>query len=188
MKTKLANCEESSKIPAGIFLGTELFSCDGKMYAISYGVRMSFEDLPGSDKRSFIEMYIEDKEGQDFIRKHFGITGFEAGFKKWLFCKFGALDGEPDSINGRVTPDTFNSACVKTNCPGRGKFCGFLSGVKGYELETIHALKAGKTASQIADSLSLSVPAVKSRIERLKEKFQVVNVAALIATVTELGI
>ena len=49
-------------------------------------------------------------------------------------------------------------------------------------------LKSGKTAKEIADVLHVSVPAVKSRIEKLKEMFNAANVVALIATATELGV
>lgn len=188
METNLGQIGQSAKIPAGLFSGTELFARDGKMYAIYNGSRMLFQDLPSMEKRNFIQMYLDDKEGQLFIQKYLGITGFESGFRKWLFCKFGSLDGDPDSVAGDITPDTFNSACTRTDCPGRGRICGSPSGLKGYEVETIRELQAGKTAREIADSLCLSEAAVKSRIEKLKEKFCVANAVALIAVVTELGI
>jgi DNA-binding CsgD family transcriptional regulator len=140
------------------------------------------------EKRNFVEMYMQDKEAQEFIRKQFGITGFESGFKQWLFCKFGSLDGDPDSINGQITPDIYNSACQRTDCSGRGKICGSNIALKGHDIETLRELKSGKTAKEIADSLCISEPAVKSRIEKLKDKFNVANAVALIGIVTELGI
>ena len=158
------------------------------MYVMYNGTRMKFEDLPGMEKRNFIQMYLEDKEGQDFIRKQFGIVGFESGFKQWLFCKFGSLDGDPDCVSGDITPDRYNSACLKTSCPGRGKFCSKTVGLKSYEVETIRELKTGKTAKEVADTLNVSEAAVKSRVEKLKDRFNVTNIVALIATLTELGV
>ena len=177
METNVQHFGQSANIPAGIFSGTELFAHNGDMYAIYNGTSILFQDLPSMEKRNFIEVYMQDKEAQEFIRKQFGITGFESGFKQWLFCKFGSLDGDPDSINGQITPDIYNSACQRTDCSGRGKICG--SNI---------ALKSGKTAKEIADSLCISEPAVKSRIEKLKDKFNVANAVALIGIVTELGI
>lgn len=188
METNVQHFGQSANIPAGIFSGTELFAHNGEMYAIYRGTRMLFQDLPGMEKRNFAEMYMNDKEGQEFIRKLFGITGFESGFKKWLFCKFGSLDGDPDSINGNINPDIYNSACLRTDCPGRGKICGCDLGLKGYEVETIRELKAGKTIKEVADVLCVSEPAIKSRLEKLKYKFNATNIVALIAAVTELGI
>lgn len=188
METNLEQIGQSAKIPAGLFSGTELFARNGKMYAIYNGSRMLFQDLPGMEKRNFIQMYLDDKEGQQFIQKQLGITGFESGFRKWLFCKFGSLDGDPDSISDHITPDIFNSACTRTDCPGRGRICGSASRLKSYEVETLRELKSGKTAREIANTLCLSEATVKSRIERLKEKFRVANAMALIGVVTELGI
>lgn len=188
METNVQHFGQSANISAGIFSGTELFAHNGDMYAIYNGTSILFQDLPSMEKRNFIEVYMQDKEAQEFIRKQFGITGFESGFKQWLFCKFGSLDGDPDSINGQITPDIYNSACQRTDCSGRGKICGSNIALKGHDIETLRELKSGKTAKEIADSLCISEPAVKSRIEKLKDKFNVANAVALIGIVTELGI
>lgn len=188
METNVQQIGQSTNIPAGIFSGTEIFIREGQLYAIQNGMCLEFEDLPSVEKRSFMAQYIADKEGQQFIKKQFGITGFAEGFKKWMFCKFGSLDGSPDSVDNTITPDVYNNACTSTTCPGRGKFCSCESTLKGYEVETLRELKSGKTVKEVADVLCVSVPAVKSRIERLKEKFNVANVVALVAMTTELGI
>ena len=98
MRTNVDNFREGSNIPAGIFQGTEVFACDNVIYAIHEGQGMRFEELPSKEKRQFLDEYLMDKEGQRFIRDTFGIVGFESGFKKWLFCKFGSLDGDPDLV------------------------------------------------------------------------------------------
>lgn len=188
METNVQHFGQSANIPAGIFYGTEIFAHRGELYAIYNGVRILFQDLPGMEKRNFVEMYMKDKESQDFIRKQFGITGFESGFRQWLFCKFGALDGDPDSIDDQITPDTYNSACQRTDCPGRGKICGSDIALRSHEIATLRELKSGKTAKEMADALCISESAVKSRIEKLKDKFNVANAVALIGIVTELGI
>lgn len=188
METNVQHFGQSANIPAGIFSGTEIFAHSGEIYAIYKGSRILFQDLPSMEKRNFIEMYMKDKEGQEFIRRQFGITGFESAFKQWLFCKFGALDGNPDSIDDQITPDIYNSACQRTDCPGRSKICGNNIALKGHQIETLRELKLGKTAKEIADSLCISEPAVKSRIEKLKDIFNVPNAVALIVIATELGI
>ena len=161
METNVQHFGQSANIPAGIFSGTELFAHNGDMYAIYNGTSILFQDLPSMEKRNFIEVYMQDKE---------------------------ALDGDPDSINGQITPDIYNSACQRTDCSGRGKICGSNIALKGHDIETLRELKSGKTAKEIADSLCISEPAVKSRIEKLKDKFNVANAVALIGIVTELGI
>ncbi|MCI7295450.1 response regulator transcription factor [Butyricimonas virosa] len=188
MRTKVDNFGECSNIPAGIFIGTEVFASGEVIYAIHGGQRMQFEELPSKEKRRFLDEYLMDKEGQRFIRDSFGIVGFESGFKKWLFCKFGSLDGDPDMVDGKVTPDVYNSACGRTDCPGRGKFCGVGAGLKGYEVDTLREVMAGRTMNEVADRLCVSVATVKSRMEKLKERHAVTNVVALAVMAAELGV
>lgn len=188
MNTKLTHLSGNARIPAGIFNGIEVFVYAGQLYAIYEGRSMIFQDLPSVEKRNFIQKYIDDKEGQDFIQKHFGISGFEAGFKQWLFCKFGSLDGNPDSIDNNIAPDSYNSACLRTNCPGRGKFCGTSSGLNGYQIETIQQIAGGKTIKETANYLHLSVSAIKSRLEKIKTIMAASNIVVVVAKSTELGV
>lgn len=178
----------TNKLPAGLFKGTEIFVEDYEIYAMYQGQCMAFENLPSMEKRAFLNEYLLDKEGQKFIKEKLGVTGFESGFKQWLYCKFGAMDGEPDLLNGKITPDKFNSACHRKDCPGRGVFCGQASGLKSHDVETLHEVVTGYPVKQIADHLNLSDAAVKSRIEKLKERMEVPNTAALAAKSAGLGI
>lgn len=188
MNTNIKETCGKSKLPAGLFSGLEIFFVNDKCYALRNGVTLEFNTLPEDEKTMFHDEYIEDVKGQLFLRNNFGITGFEAGFRQWLFCKYGALDGKPDLINNKLSTDSYNSACKRLNCPGRGKFCGEVSTLKQHEVETLRHLAAGKSAKEIAETLNVSVAAIKSRLEVLKERFCVPNAVALVAVVTEFGI
>ena len=74
METNVQHFGQSANIPAGIFSGTELFAHNGDMYAIYNGTSILFQDLPSMEKRNFIEVYMQDKEAQEFIRKQFGTS------------------------------------------------------------------------------------------------------------------
>ena len=92
METNLGQIGQSANIPAGIFSGTEIFAHRGELYAIYNGVRILFQDLPSMEKRNFVEMYMKDKEGQEFIRKQFGIT---------------CVEWPPDAAPGKVQSGEF---------------------------------------------------------------------------------
>lgn len=188
MGTNVIICQRNNKLPAGLFKGTEVFVEEYEIYAMYRGRCILFEELPSMEKRFFVREYLADKAGQKFIREELGITGFESAFRQWLFCKFGAIDGEPDLLDGKVIPDLYNSACDRKNCPGRGVFCGQGSRLKRHDVETLHELVSGYSVKQMADHLHLSDSAIKSRIEKLKERMEVPNVAALAAKAVELGI
>lgn len=188
MSTNIGFIERGSNIPAGIFQGTEVFVKDNAVYAMYQGKRVLFEDLPGAEKRYFIDKYMADNAGRAFILNQFGIVEFEAGFKQWLSCKFGALDGSPDCVDGNIIADAYNSACRTKNCPGRGVFCGTKVGLKGYEVETLRYLKEGRKIEEVAKILCISTPAVKSRINKMKGMFNAPNLVALIGMATDLGV
>lgn len=186
--TKLTKNQTSSNIPAGIFEGIELFAQNGKMFAIDNGTVMPFDDLPESIKKEFWWIFSLDRTAQSFIKKEFHLAGEKEQFTQWLFCKFGSCDGTPDLLDGTVNYDSFNSACKRTKCSGRGKICGDKYALKDYEVETLALLVSGHTLSTMSNDLLRSVDAIKSRIEKLKIKLNCRNVAQLASIITSLGI
>ena len=62
------------------------------------------------------------------------------------------------------------------------------AGLKGYEVDTLREVMAGRTMNEVADRLCVSVATVKSRVEKMKERHAVTNVVALAVMATELGI
>ena len=179
MNTNLREKEVPNNIPAGIFHGTEVFYSGGEAFALHEGTVIIYENLPSMIKRVFFNAYAKDKEAQRFFKTELNITGAESQFKQWLFCKFGALDMTPDYLNGKLTPDSFNSTCKRKKCPGRGRFCGQASSLKDHDVTTLQEIIAGKSVKQIADTLHLSIPGARSRVNKLKDKLKAGNMAAL---------
>lgn len=130
MRTNVDNFREGSNIPAGIFRGTEVFACDNVIYAIHEGQRMRFEELPGKEKRQFLDEYLMDKEGQRLFRERLGLWGLKVDLKSGLFCKFGSLDGDPDMVDGKITRTCIISVWAD-GLPRTGKVLWRGSGIKG---------------------------------------------------------
>ena len=181
MDTNLKEKEPLTNIPAGIFHGTEVFYIGTEAFALHEGIVTTFEDLPSMIKRVFFSAFAKDKKVRHFHESELNITSVEAQFKQWLFCSFGALDSTPDYLNGKLIPDSFNSACKRKNCPGRGRFCCKASSLKDHEVATLQEIISGKSVKQIADTLHLSVPGTRSRINKLRDKLNAGNMAALAA-------
>lgn len=117
-----------------------------------------------------------------------GITGFTAAFDTWFKCRIGALDETPDFKDGNLTADAYNHACADNNCPHRGKLCSLTPGLRNYEVETLQAIKRGETIEQMSETLHTSVPGLKSRITRIREKLGANNMASMVAKAVEFGI
>jgi DNA-binding CsgD family transcriptional regulator len=187
MNANLMQNHKPAHVPAGILSGTEAFWNDGQKWLIHKGQAMKFEEAPGELQRMIADFFLNDTESLHYL-KAMGITSFREGFERWYKCKAGGIDSTADFTNGKFTPDDFNNQCEDLSCHHRGRFCGKATGLRFYEIATINALKAGFTIEQSSVLLCVSVPGLKSRIEKLREKFGASNSNALVARAVELGI
>lgn len=174
-------------IPAGIISGTEAFWYENQKWIIHNGHTYKFEDAPGAVQRQIADAFMADKRSINML-KNIGITTFTAGFDRWYKCVVGALDSEADFENDTFKPDVYNSSCNETDCVLRGKLCGTKQKLQYYEVATIDALRAGYTMEQASALLCVSLPGLKSRIQKIREKLNVPNMASMMAIAGEIGI
>ncbi len=188
MKTKVQNQNNNpGKLPAGIMQGTEAFWHKNEKWVIHEGQIMRFENAPGTVQRTIANAFLNDGQSRKYI-KNMGITVFSESFDTWYKCVIGALDETPDFVSGKLKADAYNTQCTDYDCPHRGKLCSKATGLKFYEVATLHALKSGFTLEQTASLLCISLPGLKSRIEKIREKLDVRNMAAMMARAGEIGI
>lgn len=178
--------KELKKLPAGLLEGIEAFWHDGEKWVLCDGHAMRFHDAPGAIQRMIANAFMNDHKSQKYLRK-IGVVDFTPAFEMWYRCIIGALDEIPDFHNGRFTPDAYNRSCSDLDCPHRGRLCSLQPGLKNYEVATISALKGGFTLEQTASMLFISLPGLKSRIEKIKEKLGASNMASLIARADAYG-
>lgn len=176
-----------AKLPAGILKGTEAFWYGGEKRLIHEGQSMKFSNAPVKLQNMIAETFLADTRSRDILRNE-GITKFSEAFDRWYRCVIGALDEAPDFNNGNLNADAYNHMCTDYSCPLRGKLCSLATGLKNFEVETIIALKLGHSIEETAQMLCISLPGLKSRIEKLKEKLNATNMASLIANASKIGI
>ena len=187
MKTKVIQKNDTKKLPAGIMEGTEAFWYNDEKWVVHEGKVMLFTEAPVKVQNMIAMAFLKDKKSRAYLEK-IGYTSFSKSKDRWYKCVLGALDEMPDFINGKFTPDAYNHTCTDYTCPHRGKLCSLGPGLKNYEVETVVALKKGKTIKETALELFISEAGLKSRVEKLKEKLKAENMAQMIAKAVELGI
>jgi len=187
MKTNIMQKEQTKKLPAGILEGTEAFWHKSEKWVIHEGRTMLFHDTPGKVQRAFAVAFMNDTRSRTYLRR-IGVNKFSSAFNMWYKCVIGALDKTPDFIDGKYTPDAYNNSCIDYDCPHRGKFCSLGPGLKNFEVQTVVALKKGKTIKDTATELFISEAGLKSRVEKLKQKLRAENMAQMIANAVEFGI
>jgi hypothetical protein len=187
METKLMQKSETKKLPAGILEGTEAFWHEGEKWVLHEGKAMRFNEAPVKVQNMIAMAFLKDKGSRAYLKK-IGFNAFSKAFDFWYKCVIGSLDEIPDFKDGNFTPDAYNRTCTDYSCPHRGIFCSIKPGLKNYEVATISALKGGFTLEKTAELLCISLPGLKSRIERIKEKLGATNMASLIARADAYGI
>lgn len=183
--TKVINSEQKT-ILAGILHGIEAFYYEGEKWVIANGSVKRFHECNSTVQQPIWRAFRKDEKSLAYIAK-MGITKASEVFETWYRCVVGGLDHVPD-FGHVLIPDAYNNMCADTHCPHRGHLCSCEVGLKNYEVETLAALKNGESLEQTAPKLCVSLPGMKSRVERIKEKLHVPNMAALMVRTTELGI
>jgi len=176
-----------NQMPAGIFSGIEAFWYDNQKWIIANGQVKLFDECDSTIQQPIWQAFLADKQSHAYLKK-IGITKASETFERWYRCVVGGLDSVPDFDRGRFTPDKFNNMCTDTTCTLRGILCSRAAGLKNYEVETLGALKQGESMERTASRICVSLPGMKSRVEHIKQKMNVTNMAALMAKTAELGI
>lgn len=185
--TKVINSEQENQIPAGLITGIEAFWYKNEKMVIANGTVSRYENAHPEVQKLVYEAFARDTESLNYLSK-IGINSFPDTFDRWFKCVVGGLDHVPDILSDKFTPDTYNNLCNDTSCNHRGKLCSRSVGLKNYEIETLVALKQGVSIETAALTLYVSIPTIKSRLEKIKQKLQVPNMAALMVRTTQLGI
>lgn len=176
-------------LPAGLIFGKEGIWHNNEKWVIIDGTTSRFVEAPTKVQNLFVSLFMKDTRSRNYLKKEMKITEFQQAFDTWFKCVLGGLDSTPDiSADEKLVPDSYNNMCQDYTCPHRGKLCSVRTGLKNYEVETILVLESGKTFEQAADALFLSLPGLKSRVEKIKEKLGAVNVANMVAIAAKRGI
>ena len=183
------NVVQTANIPAGIFGGCELLIHQNQNFALHNGSLIKPNELPVQVEQLVFDHYKQNKKAHKYL-KQMGYPGVKTGYEKYKSCLFGGFDSVPDVDlkTGAVTPDFFNASCTSETCQFRGKLCGTASAISKDDYKTLIEIISGNSAKIAASGLHLSTAGLKSRIEKLKEKLDAVNIAELAYKAAQLGI
>lgn len=172
------------QIPAGILLGdkrTELFGCrtTKKVYALTNGQTISFEDLNPKKRALIFEKLLSDEAAINDL-KH--LNQSEA-IERFAFCIYGAADHEPDFCEDGQLKEADNFICSK-NCQCL-KWKSKNITIDGNkltprEIQIVTLLASDKPDKQIANELKITESTLNTHKKHLFEKFNVLSKSGLI--------
>lgn len=180
---------KEQNVPAGFFgNGIEPFYYDSEKWVLAFGVLQRFDTSSSAIQQPIWRAFLNDKQSLEYMATKMGLKKATETFERWYQCVVGGLDNIPDVLGQKFTPDAFNNLCTNSRCEHRGKLCGRLSGLKTIDVETIQALKAARNMEHAAETIHISLPAMKSRVEKLHVKMNVNNSISMMAHAVQLGI
>jgi hypothetical protein len=185
------NVQKTMKSPISKALfgnGIEPFYYEREKWVLAGGSVIRFHEADSQIQQPIWHAFRSDKQSLAYICTKMGIKAATETFETWYRCVVGGIDRVADLNDGKFTPDAFNNLCTETDCPHRGKLCGRAVGLKSDDVKTIRQLMAGKSMEQAAESLFISLPAVKSRVAKLHEKLGVTNTTAMVTRAASIGI
>ena len=172
------------RLPAGMMhddSSTELFGCrtTKKMFAISKGNTIPFEELEPSKRAQIFERLLDDPIALQDLKNY----SQEKAIEQFAFCVFGAADSEPDFCkNGELqAADNFicSSNCMCLKWPSK-KIT--VEGVQltSRQLEIAQLMATDLCDKQIADRLGITISTLDTHKKTLFEKCNVHSKTALV--------
>lgn len=168
--------KEQSRIPAGLMDDNfEFFQWRGVLMVLSGGRVRAFERLPARDP--VVLKVKQDMAGHPAAMAaldDMGITGRLDRMVRYIRCRYGNLDGNPDITVDGSTSDEYWDCGLRGNCKYEGTLCGKVKAPGGdftsRELQVIQLLSRDLPNKLIADDMGVSTITVNTHIQNINHK------------------
>lgn len=167
------------ELPAGLENSIEIYrTAKGLVRALLNGNRMDYLELPCIIREPFQAELIADKSALNCLMYDFKISDTNLLEEKFVGCRYGALDTNPDLKDKQTQSEYPVCDCIK-NCPGFDIVCKVPAAPGGkltkQEFLIVCLIAKGKLDKEIALSLGIEVSTVKTHLSRIREKLCVNN-------------
>ena len=166
------------KLPAGLEGSIEIYRSEDDLRALVNGNRIDYLELPSILREPFQAELIADQSALNCIKFNMRITEPDQIEKKFVSCRYGALDTTPDLIGNNTKADAPYCDCIAT-CPCFDIVCKIPLAPNGrltrQEYLVIRLISQGKLDKEIASELSIEVSTVRTYLSRIREKLCINN-------------
>lgn len=166
------------KLPAGLEGSIEIYRSGNSLRALVNGNRMDYLELPSMLREPFQAELIADQPAMDCLRFQMKITGSDEIEVKFVGCRYGALDSNPDLVGNKTCSDAPCCDCLST-CPGFDIVCKIplapMGKLSRQEYIVIKLVGQGRLDKEIAAELSIEISTVRTYLCRIREKLLVNN-------------
>lgn len=164
------------KLPPGLHDDSvEFYVFQNEVHCLHAGIAYTFDSMPQHiiDR---VEHFMMQRPEALKALKDWGIWNADDMLRQFIFCYFGAFDGEPDiTSNGEFSQaEYFDCGRRGGECPYEGKLCGSIKVANGYltkqEINILKLIAQGKLNKEIADILNISEETVSSHNQNISIK------------------
>lgn len=167
-------------LPAGLLdNGVEFFVAQNDIQCLHGGRTYVWADIPEWIlERVAIDM-LQHQEALNALVA-WDLTQRDEMLKRYIICRFGGFDLEPDiDANGKIEHTEYFDCGRRGNCVHEGKLCATIKVANGFltkqEINVLRCVSQGKFNKEIADILSISEDTVSTHNQNIQRKLGVDN-------------
>ncbi|KAF0198373.1 MAG: response regulator containing a CheY-like receiver domain and an HTH DNA-binding domain [Bacteroidetes bacterium] len=165
-------------LPAGLEASIEVYRSGEDVRVLVNGNRIDYLELPCILREPFQAELIADQPAIDCIKLQMRIADPDQIEKKFVGCRYGALDTAPDLVGNKTVRDCPHCDII-SSCPGFDIVCKVPPAPNGHitrqEYLVIRLISQGKLDKEIASELSIEVCTVRTYLARIREKLCINN-------------
>jgi len=167
-----------NKMPAGLEGSIEIYRYGSELRVLVNGNRLDYLELPSLLREPFQAELIADQAALNCIKFDMRVSDPDEIEKRFVGCRYGALDSTPDLAGNKTCSDAPYCDCLST-CPGFDVVCKIPFVPNGrltrQEYLVIRLISQGKLDKEIASELSIEVSTVRTYLCRIREKLCINN-------------
>jgi DNA-binding CsgD family transcriptional regulator len=179
-------------LPAGLEDNSvEIYRFGPESHALYAGKKHSYFDLPPHIRKPFRNEYDHDQIARYLLEHGMSISDDKDREEKFVWCRYGNWDRNPDLVDGKPVADAPNCLFEKT-CAGFGDVCLLPKGPNGrltpQQYFIVKLVALGKQDNEIGDELKITHATVRTHLARIHEKLGANNRSEISLWATNKGL
>lgn len=185
--------DNGGRLPGGYNNTTGEFYIDGGELWLSYQkAHHNYDTFPEEIKSIVREDMEQNPIALAELVDEWNLLDEKSQTTQYLACRYGAFDGSPDIIDGKLQVPEHVACGIRETCKSQGKLCGSIQLKHGnltvHEVRTLTEVGNGLLDKEIADKHNISVHTVRHQKDSICRKSGLERKPAMVGLAYMLGL
>ncbi|MBO9674453.1 MAG: hypothetical protein J7577_13480 [Sphingobacteriaceae bacterium] len=182
-----------NRLPGGYTkLTGEFYIDEGELWLSYQKAHHTFDNFPEEIKTIIREDMEANPAAVAELIDNWGLLDERSQTIQYLACRYGAFDGSPDIIDGKLQAPEHVSCGRRETCKSQGKLCGSIQLKYGnltiHEVRTLTEVGNGLLDKEIADKYNISQHTVRHQKDSICRKSGIERKPAMVGLAYMLGL